>query len=82
MGEGHKYNGELPCDARGSLAALPSPSQCQASLSMMPNTLTSWTIALVSHLKTLPPSMTGTSEVGFWGEDLPGCSSQLRMAVP
>ena len=66
MGEGHKYNGELPGDGRGSLAALSSPSQCQAFLSMMPNTLTSWTIALVSHLKTLAPSMTGTSEVGFW----------------
>ena len=82
MGEGHKYNGVLPGATRGSLAALPPPSQCQASLSMMPKTLASWTIALVTHLRMLPTSLTGASEVGFGGEDSPGCSSQLRMVVP
>jgi hypothetical protein len=82
MGEGHKYNGVSPGDARGSLAALPSPSQCQVSLGMMPNTFASWTIALVSHLKTLPHPQQGHQRWVFGGKDLPGCSSQLTMAVP
>jgi hypothetical protein len=60
-----KYDRVLPGARKRSLAALPSPSQCQAALATMP-----W----VDHCPSYTPFTMGKPEVGFWR-----CSGFLRI---